>query len=171
MELKKFTTKLSSFAKKYRYVVIILLIGIIFMCLPSRNKSNNSTSAETEQTVPVESAPSLDASLSDILSRIQGAGDVCVLLTLQEGEETIYQTDSHISTSGDNNSSQVETVIISGSERNENGLIKQINPPIYMGAVVVCQGADHPTVRLAIVDAVSKVTGLGADRISVSKMK
>ena len=94
-----------------------------------------------------------------------------VLLTTERGEETIYQTDSHTSVGGDNNSAQVETVIISGSERNQSGLIKQINPPTYMGAIVVCQGADSPIVRLAIVEAVSKVTGLGADRISVLKMK
>jgi stage III sporulation protein AG len=36
---------------------------------------------------------------------------------------------------------------------------------------VVCQGADDPVVKLLIVDAVSKVTGLGADKISVMKMK
>jgi stage III sporulation protein AG len=40
-----------------------------------------------------------------------------------------------------------------------------------MGAIVVCQGGDQPTVRLAILDAVSKVTGLGADKISILKMK
>jgi len=40
-----------------------------------------------------------------------------------------------------------------------------------MGAVIVCQGADDPQVRLSIVDAVSKVTGLGSDKISVLKMK
>lgn len=35
---------------------------------------------------------------------------------------------------------------------------------------MVCQGADNAAVRLAIVEAVSKVTGLGANRISVLKM-
>jgi stage III sporulation protein AG len=40
-----------------------------------------------------------------------------------------------------------------------------------MGAIVLCQGADVPSVRLAIVDAVSKVTGLVANQISVLKMK
>ena len=40
-----------------------------------------------------------------------------------------------------------------------------------MGAIVVCQGGDNATVRLAIIEAVSNVTGLGADKISVLKMK
>ena len=36
--------------------------------------------------------------------------------------------------------------------------------------VVLCQGADAPSVKLAIVEAVRCVTGLGADQISVQKM-
>jgi stage III sporulation protein AG len=40
-----------------------------------------------------------------------------------------------------------------------------------MGAVVIAQGADDPSIKLAIVDAVTKATGLGANKISVLKMK
>ena len=41
----------------------------------------------------------------------------------------------------------------------------------YAGAVVVCDGADSAVVRLRIVQAVSALTGLGSDKISVIKMK
>ena len=50
-------------------------------------------------------------------------------------------------------------------------MVRQILSPEYLGAVVVCQGANDVQVRLAVVEAVSKVTGLGADKISVLKMK
>ena len=40
-----------------------------------------------------------------------------------------------------------------------------------VGAIIVCQGGDSPTVRLNIVEAVSNVTGIGSDRITVLKMK
>ena len=43
--------------------------------------------------------------------------------------------------------------------------------PTYLGAVIVCQGGDSPTVKLAIVEAVSNATGLSADKITVLKMK
>lgn len=39
------------------------------------------------------------------------------------------------------------------------------------GAVVVCQGADQPSVRLDVTNAVVAYTGLGSDKISVIKMK
>ena len=61
--------------------------------------------------------------------------------------------------------------MITGQNKQETGLVRQVIPPTYMGVVVVCEGADNPSLKLAIVDAVSKATGLGADRISVLKMK
>ena len=66
---------------------------------------------------------------------------------------------------------KTDTVTVTDAQRNESGLIRQVNPPVYKGAVIVCQGADNAAVRLAIVDAVGKATGLGADKISVLKMK
>ena len=64
----------------------------------------------------------------------------------------------------------LQTVIIS-SNREESGLIQQIHPPIYQGAIILCQGADSAAVRLSIVDAVANVTGLSTDKITVLKMK
>lgn len=40
----------------------------------------------------------------------------------------------------------------------------------YMGAVVVCPGADRAEVRLRIVETVSAFTGLGSHQIVVQKM-
>lgn len=171
MELKKIGGNIITFVKKYRYVAIILLVGLIFMCIPGKSSTQNDAEAvETKETAASETQ-TLDELLSQILSKIDGAGDVQVLLTLKRGEETVYQTDEHTSVSSDTNTTQVDTVIVSSADRDQEGLIRQVNPPTYMGVIVVCQGADSPAVRLAIVDAVSKVTGLGADRISVLKMK
>ena len=59
----------------------------------------------------------------------------------------------------------------SDSSRNETGLIRQIIPPVYRGAVVLCQGAENANIRLQIVEAVKSVTGLSSDHITVLKMK
>ena len=92
------------------------------------------------------------------------------MLTVAAGEKIVYQTDEDIS-GGENVTTRIETVIVTGTDRAQTGLIQQVNPPTYLGAIVVCQGADRPAIRLAIVEAVSKVTGLGSDKISVLKMK
>ena len=41
--------------------------------------------------------------------------------------------------------------------------------PTYRGALVVCQGGDRAEVRLAVTEAVSVLTGLSADRVTVAK--
>ena len=64
-----------------------------------------------------------------------------------------------------------KTVLITGADRMETGLIRQELPPRYRGALIVCQGADRSAVKLAVVEAVANVTGISADRITVLKMK
>ena len=64
-----------------------------------------------------------------------------------------------------------DTVIVTDGDRAQNGLVQQLLPPTYLGAIIVCEGGDRAEVRLAIAKAVSRYTGLGIDRISVLKMK
>lgn len=166
MDRVKLQSRLQEYLKQYRYVVIVVLAGVVLMCLPSgKDRTDTEREAGAGQTVIVETC--LEESLAVILSQIKGAGKVEVLLTEAKGAETVYQSDS--STGGD--STRLDTVTITDKERTQNGLVRQINPPSYQGAIVVCQGADSPSVRLAIVQAVSSVTGLGTDHITVLKMK
>ena len=161
MERLKILDPVMELLRKYRYVAIVLLAGIILMCLPEKN---NRTERETTVTSAAETADTA-RELEQILSQVKGAGEVRVLLTSSQGEKTIYQTDR----SGDG--TNIDTVLITDADRAQQGLIRQVDPPVYLGAVIVCQGGDDPAVRLAIVEAVSDATGLGADRITVLKMK
>ena len=156
-----------NFLNKYKYVALVLAVGIVLMLLPTGKQ----TGQEAESTTDEVSILSVEERLTQILRQVKGAGEVQVLLTEAFGEEIIYQSNNDISESDTTSTSRGDTVTVTDSERNEKGLIRQQNPPKYMGAIVVCQGGDQPTVRLAIIDAVSKVTGLGADKISVLKMK
>lgn len=168
MVLNKIGKNFSGILKKYRYAFIIILIGLILMAIPTQ-KVTHKTSMNTN--TDFADKEELEDRLSKILSLVEGAGDVKVILTIAEGEEIIYQTnETHRSDDGNINT-QVDTVITTAADRGEEGLTKQVNPQIYMGAVIVCNGADDPVIRLSIVDAVSKLTGLGANRISVLKMK
>lgn len=167
MDMTAITDKTVELVKKYRYVLFILLIGIVFMLWPENDK------AVDEPAATVAEQPQADQSdaLSQILSQIHGAGKVKVLLTTAASETAVYQTDQDSTTSSESNSNRIETVIITDENRAEVGLVQRTLAPEYRGAVIVCEGADDPQVRLSIVEAVSKVTGLGTDRISVLKMK
>lgn len=168
MELSKAFNKLSGIFKKYGYVFLIVGIGLILMAIPTGTVMNQMETPQKESHV---TQPSLEERLSIFLSNIDGAGEVHVILTVAEGEEIVYQTDERLSTDNNSTSTQLDTVTVTASDRADNGLIKQINPQTYLGAVIICSGADNPVVRLSIVDAISKLTGLGANQISVMKMK
>ena len=154
-------SRIRTFVKKYSSPLLILAAGIILMSLPSGNAAEDSA-ADTSSEVAAK-PNMLQEQLTDILSQVDGAGKVTVLLTEVSGEETIYQSDA--------DSSGNTTVILTDNMRNQYGMVCRINSPIYQGAVVVCQGADRPAVRLALTQAVSNATGLSYDKITVLKMK
>ena len=145
---------------KYKYPILVVLVGLGLLLLP--------TGEAQEPPVPVETVreTSLEQRLEELLAQIEGAGAVRVLLTEDVGRETVWQTDVQ----SDVDSVREDTVILEDSGRNETGLIRRTRSPSYRGAVILCQGADAPSVKLAIVEAVRCVTGLGADQISVQKM-
>lgn len=167
MEQNIVKEKLQHFLQKYKYVALIVLVGIVLMWVPN-GKENIS---EPGITPTMESILSVEEKLAQILEQVDGAGKVRVLLTESLGKETIYQTNEDISQTDTTDSLRSDTVTVTDDQRNEHGLVRQQNPPKYLGAIVVCEGGDQAAVRLAIIDALSKVTGLGSDKISVLKMK
>ena len=150
---------------KYKYPILVALVGLGLMLLPS----------EQEPSEPVEPPRAVESSLEEkleaLLGRIEGAGQVSVLLTEKEGSQTLYQTDSQTDADESGSRRTDDTVLIEDENRTESGLVRQTLGPVYRGAVILCQGADDPSVKLAVVEAVRCVTGLGADQISVQKMK
>ena len=157
--------RINALLGKYKYPILVALVGLGLMLLPS----------EQEPTEPVEPPRAVERSLEEkleaLLGRIEGAGQVSVLLTEKEGSQTLYQTDSQTDSDDSGSRRTDDTVLIEDENRTESGLVRQTLGPVYRGAVVLCQGADDPSVKLAVVEAVRCVTGLGADQISVQKMK
>lgn len=166
MEVSEWKEKLTALVRQYKYVFLIIAAGLILMLLPETKKDPEPVISQTQENILT-----VEEQLSIILSQVDGAGEVHVLLTQASGEEIFYQTNEDSDISADSSSVRTDTVTVTDTQRNETGLIRQINPPTYLGAIVVCQGAGDPVVRLNIVEAVSRVTGLGADRISVLKMR
>lgn len=167
MEISQVLQKAKKGIQKYKYVFIVLLVGIVLMLLPEieTEKTNNVQQEIHHDETPIEEL------LSQILSKVSGAGRVEVMLNVAQGEKTIYQVDQDISEGTSGLTDKEQTVTLTDGQRNQYGLIQQVNPPIYLGAIVLCQGADDPVVKLSIVDAVSKITGLNANQICVLKME
>lgn len=166
MEIKQLANNAKDLLFKYKFVAIVLLLGIGLMMLPSFEKEKGETVIQEKQQ---EKLP-LEDSLSRVLSKVHGAGRVEVMLNIGQGAKTIYQMDDDLSENDSGFTDRKQTVTLTDGQRNQYGLVQQVNPPVYLGAVVLCQGANDPVVKLSIVEAVSKITGLNANQICVLKM-
>ncbi len=160
---------LTDFFKQYKFVLAVIAAGVILLAIPSGE--NRDSAKETEGISGLEEDFTLEAmekKISDILSRVEGAGEVSVMLTVRSGMERILATDV-TDTQSEREAKQVrEVLILSGDDGDEVVLIGQ-NYPTFQGALVVCPGGDDPQVRLQITQALSALTGLGAGRITVCK--
>lgn len=169
MDLGNIKQKLTEFVHKYKYAALILALGLLLMMLPSWTPQEQ----EVKQPTPnqVQTQMSVSEELAKILASIDGVGRVEVMLTVSTGAQTVYQTDDTVNKSEKETSSRQDTVIVTDSNKNQQGLVTQVVPEKYQGAIIVCQGAGSPSVQLAIIEAVANVTGLSSDRICVLKMK
>lgn len=168
MELKAAISNTKAYLKKYKHAGIVVVVGLILLMLP---KSCSGNIAKKDTVTNNEVKPTVEQRLEDILSKIDGAGEVRILLTERVGEQTVYQSDQEKLYDNASEKLKSSTVTVSDKERNQEAVVTQIIPPQYKGAIILCKGGDNPAVQLAIKDAVSKATGLGANQISVLKMK
>jgi len=158
MDWIKWKSTLEPLLKKYYPVALVVAAGLLLLCLPQSQPQKRQ-----EEAHPVQEERTLEQELERLLSTLAGAGKVAVLLTPEAGEETVYQMDK--------SSSGGDTVLLTGSERRQEGLVRRVDAPVYRGAVVLCQGADDAKVRFDVVQAVMAATGLSSERITVLKMK
>lgn len=162
--------KAAEFFQKYKYVLLVIAAGIVLLLLPLGGEENpasggtESQNGNGEETFRVEE---MERRLEEALSRVDGAGEVTVVLTVKSGARQILAQDS--SRSGEESSTS--TVVVSTGSGTEDAVVLQQVYPQYQGALVVCPGGGDPAVCLKLVDAVSALTGLGADKISICKSK
>lgn len=150
---------------RYRSAALILCVGLVLMLLPA----GKGEKAPPREETPAQ--PELSRQLEQILSAVEGAGKVRVLLTEKTGGEIHYQTDLRSDSDEVRSSEQEDTVLVDGENRMRTGLVRRRDPPRYLGAIVVCQGAGSARVRLEITRAVQCAAGLRTDQIQVIPMK
>ncbi len=174
-ELIQWKRRLKELFRQYKFMLLVLLAGLILLLLPPLGGEAETAEEAEEQpgqagTELVEPA-GLERRLAEALSQIQGAGETEVILTLKSGPQSILAQDSEFSVDERGTESTFSSLVLSrGSGMEEAVIIQQISPQ-YQGALVICSGGDDPEVRLRLVEAVSALTGLGADKISVCKGK
>ena len=164
--LARLAGKIKGPMEKYRVVLLVILAGLVLLMLPLDQEEEplqEETTADAQFDLAV-----LEARLEEALSKIDGAGEVTAVLTIQNGPRQVLAQNVD---QGSGEEETTETVILSrGSSTQETVTVQELYPS-YQGALLVCEGGDDPEVRLKLTEATSALTGLGADKISISKGK
>ena len=169
-QLSQLRGQAAQLLRKYRIPLLVFLLGVVLALVPGRTKKAEAQQLTTETADTVFDLSAVQKQMEALLSAIDGAGRVRLMLTLSSGERVVYQTDSRTVTASGSTTQETETVFRqSGSEKEP--AVQSVVYPQYQGALVICDGAERASVRLAVIQAVSSLTGLGSNKIAVVKMK
>lgn len=158
---------------RYRYASLVILAGAVLLVWPW-GSADAGGDGDRPAMGQAQSAADEEEQMRQILSRIEGVGKLELMLTAERTDGRELARDTELSYSGetaapDDYDRRSTTVIVSGSGGGDEPVSTAQLGPVYRGALVVCQGAGDAAVRLAVIQAVSALTGLGSDRITVVK--
>lgn len=150
--------------------VVVIVAFILYLNIGDNDakivSNNNSSYIST-----LDYSKEIEMKLENILSKIDGAGSVSVMISLDGSPELVYATDSDTKTSSSSTGTTTTTssnlIIVNGS--NDGALILKENLPKVKGVIVVSSGADNIAIKLDMLNAVSKLLDLPIDQINILK--
>ena len=154
--------------KKYKYVLLTALLGVLLLLLPQNEKAADSGSA-TPSAAENFDREALQNEMENILSSLDGVGKLSLMLTVEGGGAYELAQDETASLKArgeevDEQTRKTETVVL-GSGTSAEVVVTHS----FVGALIVCEGGDRADVQLKVTQAVSALTGLSSERISVVK--
>ena len=155
--------------ERYKLAALAAVIGAGLLLWPG---SETGEKVEQSENVP-GSRESIQQEMEEILGHISGVGQVRVMLTVDTDGERQLARDTELRYSGattapEDYSRRTETVLTDIDGGDEAVVTKRLYPT-YRGALVVCQGGGRAEVRLAVTEAVTALTGLTADKVTVAE--
>lgn len=196
--------KVKQWLKNKNNLLIIVLVGILFMVisLPDAKtgksvdtSSENVTSEfnnmglkkepeiEVWQDETAQYVEQLEKRLSELLTRVEGAGKVEVIITLRSSIERVVEKDigtqqsetQETDAQGGNRtvgsaSTNEGTVYVTEGSSSAPYVVKTISPAVE-GVVVLAQGAGRGSVSNELSEAVQVLLGIEAHRVKILKME
>ncbi len=169
-EVKQGVVKITDFAARYKYILLVIAVGFLLLTFPAGEKSG-----KEEKRSENFNLQAFEKQVERTLSECEGVGRCKVMLSVSSGPESVFAKEARESRREDERAreSDVDTKpsIISGGAGEETPVLIKEMYPEFRGAVVICDGAASAALRGKVIEAVSALTGLRSDRISVIKMK
>jgi stage III sporulation protein AG len=181
-------------------LLIVFLIGVLILIAASFFKTsnaqmnnevsnNNSNGNKEQQKSQVEDSDSekyestVEDKLKSTLQKIEGVGNVEVMVNFESGEEQVPAVNVNDATNttqekdtegGTRNSTQKNNgstvVITNDGSKSEPLIVKKYNPKVS-GVCVVAEGAENKLTELRITKAVVNLFSISEDKVNVYPMK
>ena len=159
--------------------MILALTGVLLMviALPAeRKQEEEGTGTDTKETMEAvtnqgDYVEELERKLQDTLAKIDGAGRVEVMITLEDSGETsaLQETDSAGGNRSEKNTQTSRSTVYQEGSDKTPFVGKEMTPKIA-GVLVVAQGGENTAVKQNISEAVMALFQIEVNRIKVVKM-
>lgn len=149
---------------KYSYVLLVIAVGAVLLLLPTGGRDSPGEEPPAREEGASFDLEAFETKLERILSQVEGAGETRVVLTLDGGSRQVLARNQD--RDGDGGSSNTVVTVGKGSGAQDVVPLQTVAPQ-FRGALIVCPGGGNAATRLKLIEAVSALTGLGSDRISV----
>lgn len=118
---------------RYKFVLLVILAGAALLLLPSVGEKETAAEQTAEQTSLLQSVDALERRLEAALSRMDGAGEVTVVLTVKSSGRQILAQDGKTTGRGETTDTQLTTVVVSRGSGSEEPVALQQLSPQYQG--------------------------------------
>lgn len=165
--------------KKNLKIVLLIIVGVVAIVLFFGFNSNkaNSTSTTVSSTnsyiSTMDYCQIIENKLIEVLSKVDGAGAVSVMVTVDGSPELIYANEQDKTTSsnssGTTSSSTYSSPIIIDANGSSSALVMTEVLPAVKGVIVVSSGAGNVATRLNLLNAVSTLLDISIEQVTVLK--
>ena len=167
---KKFRQQSSGKMNKKNQVVILLLIGIllVIIAIPTGGDEKEKVAKEEQEKEIYdgeEYRKQMEKRLKQILQKVEGAGNVEVMITYKSTSEQIVEKDV-----GTGEKAKEETTVYENdTDGAQSPYIKMERMPQVEGIVVVAEGGNNSVVAKNITEAVSALFDVDVHKIKIVK--
>lgn len=152
------------------FIMLLLLLSEIFF-----EGDKEIVAKENEEVYSSQYIEKTEKELESILENIKGAGQVKVMITLENCYENVfakgYSEKTDNKTDSQKSESEEEYIIIKNGSNNEECLVIKVLQPSIKGVAVIAQGAGDIQVKNAITQTVCALFDISTAKVSVEKMK
>ncbi len=177
------------------FLIVILIITIVAINLIWNDEKSdkqdviddgkilaNQDNTISTNNIQSETTSNLETNLENILSRIQGVGEVHVFVNYSESSEVVamYNENSQTSTTEETDTSggvrkiqetdSQKEIIYQENDGEKVPITQKVIEPKIEGAIITAKGASDANVKTNIIQAVEAVTGLATHKIQVFEL-